>query len=222
MGTDIVDLKDCNNAQITDNIVNINGMAERTIFGIDILSGTSTGDFIIARNKITQVGNGSLFFLQEKGSIDVNTTGNVTIEDNTLTIKNGSFQVDGIRVRRADEGCTVLNNKMYHDSVADSGIKVDSIVLKSQILQNDIALGNATGQMGGDVEYGIRIDGDNCFVSGNTVKKISGEIVKYGLFINNTADKTTASNNILVDSWAVSAYTNNGTNTQVIGGNRTT
>lgn len=212
IGTDVIDLKDCTNARVLDNTINIFGAPLRTFIGIDTVGTGGSGEFLISGNNIYQHSTSpeSSFY----ACIDVLTNGKVVISNNIINLTNYKTQV--IQIRRALDGCSILNNDITHVVADDPSITIlypVTVVIDG----NTVRVSGWTNV----VNMVISFEGLNSFITNNKVYKISGTY-DYALYLWSTATNTTVSNNVLNSSWSISAYADVGSGTQILGGNRLT
>lgn len=226
-GTDCVDLKSCFNGNIYNNSFLNNINPYRTVIGISDETTYSQGEFFIENNymyltKAVPDTGGSILVT---GLIDVITTAYVRIKNNTIITSNYRMYSMILTTMSTTTNIDIQNNTIdgyFHTSAiaVKGGNKIN--------IQNNIirGYGSSVSSMAIYITKDLNnIVAQDCVIQNNNVKRgntygVVSTALTYGVYISTGTLRTIVSGNDLYLSGTTSSFTDLGTGTQTLGGNK--
>lgn len=234
---DVISLKACSNCSVHDNMFTgdlyvarlINVTNQNGITTVDyngktkvVALDSSFGEFSIYNNYAKLQTTRTPFLVSsELISINVSDQCKVLVDNNTI-ISNSSAQAsaNSMVVVYSSKNVKITNNTL--EGSATYGIKLNGSGYSSGVYVhgNIIKIGAKTGWSG----YGIHVDTNDCDIQGNSVKLGSiyttDNLMDYGAYIDTGATNTLFTNNELSSSGTIAPFLDNGTNTDLLAGNK--
>lgn len=226
-GSDIIDVKACENATVTNNVLSGKLAALLNIINITNQVGSSSGEMFVNNNYI---------FTTEGNALNTNVIAVRVDDDAVVEVNNNTIITQNCTVRTAistnnTDRVNVSSNKI---SATCSGNVIwvggetqnPTVSTTRQVIENNVLLCNVTStgtSRGGIVVHGSANDAR---IQNNTIRRgnpynTSVTTLEYGIVINAGANRTLVDGNDVYLSGTIAPILDNGTNTRLLGGNKT-